>query len=99
MPISYEEELSDRRLAILELKAKGYKQNEVARQLGVSEAAVSKSLSIIRAKGREDLTNHYENLPLRYKLVIENLEQIRREAWQTVAHTQDARSSQCYSIL
>jgi glutamyl/glutaminyl-tRNA synthetase len=92
LPISYEEELSDRRLAILELKAKGLKQVEIAKQLGVSEAAVSKSFSIIRAKAREELTNHYQELPLRYKLVIENLEQIRREAWQTVAHTQDARS-------
>ncbi|MDQ4013543.1 MAG: LuxR C-terminal-related transcriptional regulator [Thermoproteota archaeon] len=58
MPISYEEELSDRRLVILELKAKGYKQIEIAKQLGVSEAAVSKSLSIIRSKARE------ESLPL-----------------------------------
>lgn len=92
MPLSYEEEIEIRREAVLELSSKGWTQQQIAQKLGYSQAQISKDLAVIRSKARDELTNHYLELPIRYRMVLSNLEQIRKEAWQTVANTQDARS-------
>jgi transcriptional regulator with XRE-family HTH domain len=92
MPLSYEEEIELRRDTVLELASKGWTQHQIAQKLGYSQAQISKDLAVIRSKAREQLASHYQELPIRYRIVISNLEQIRKEAWQTVANTQDARS-------
>lgn len=92
MPLSYEDEIEIRREAVLELASKGWTQQQIAQKLGYSQAQISKDLAVIRSRAREQLTNHYQELPMRYRMVLSNLEAIRKEAWQTVAHTQDARS-------
>ena len=92
MPLSYEEEIEIRREAVLELSSKGWTQQQIAQKLGYCQAQISKDLDVIRSKARDELTNHYLELPIRYRMVLSNLEQIRKEAWQTVANTQDARS-------
>jgi hypothetical protein len=57
-------------------------------------------LAVIKARAREQLTNHYQELPIKYRMVLANLEAIRKEAWQTVATTSDARSkSVLYNTL
>jgi transcriptional regulator len=92
MPLSYEDEIEIRREAVLELASKGWMQQQIAQKLDYSQAQISKDLAVIRSRAREQLTNHYQELPMRYRMVLSNLEAIRKEAWQTVAHTQDARS-------
>src|ERR687884_253456 len=92
MPLSYEDEVKIRRETVLELASKGWTQQAIAAKLGYSQAQISKDLAVVRSRAREQLTKHYEELPIKYRMVLANLEAIRREAWQTVANTSDARS-------
>jgi hypothetical protein len=92
MPLSYEEEIEIRRETVLELASKGWTQQAIAAKLGYSQAQIPKDLAVVRSRAREQLTKHYEELPIRYRMILSNLEAIRKEAWQTVANTSDARS-------
>jgi DNA-binding CsgD family transcriptional regulator len=64
MPLSYEEEIEIRREAVLELSSKGLTQQQIAQKLGYSQAQISKDLTALKSRAREQLTNHYLELPI-----------------------------------
>jgi hypothetical protein len=83
-----------------ELAAKGWTQQMIAARTGVSQQQVSRDLAHLREEARTSLSNHYQRLAWHYELVIQNILSVRKEAWQTLANTSDARSkSVLYNTL
>src|SRR5215207_5662439 len=69
-----------RRDRVLSLLAKGYQQQEIARDLGVADSTISVDVQYLRCMSQEDMEHHIqETIPFHYKLVMQGyMDNIRR---------------------
>jgi hypothetical protein len=96
-----------RRNKVLQLTSQGLIQTEIADILHVSEPTVSRDLSYLRQRAKNNIKRYIdETLPEEYDRCLVGLTSILREAWITAAKTEDKReklqalslAKECYSM-
>ena len=82
--ISKEEQIKLRRDAVLELRAQGLTQQEIANKLsafGVSRRTISNDLEYLRKNALNQIRAHHGNIAFEYQQVLSNFHQLRKDAW------------------
>jgi hypothetical protein len=78
-----------RRNKVNELSIKGFSQAEISRMLQISEATISKDITFLKEEAKETIKNHiHDKLPYEYKKCISGLEEIIKESWIILAHSE-----------
>lgn len=74
-----------RRDRILELSSRGYTQQRIADQTGVSQAVVSLDLQFLSCTAHENIKKHIEEtLPLQYRKTMSGINQVLVNCWLVV---------------
>ena len=81
MQITKEQQIADRRQAVLELSAQGHNQQEIANKLVISQKTVSNDLAWLREDAVEFVRKNREQIAFEYRQVISNFYQLRKLAW------------------
>ena len=82
--ISKEEQIKLRRDAVLELRAQGLTQQEIANKLsalGVSRRTIGNDLEYLRKNALDHIRAHQRNIAFEYQQVLSNFYQLRKDAW------------------
>ena len=82
--ISKEEQIRLRRDAVLELRAQGLTQQEIANKLsvfGVSRRTIGNDLEYLRKNALNQIRAHQRNIAFEYQQVLSNFYQLRKDAW------------------
>jgi predicted transcriptional regulator len=79
--ITKEQQIADRRQAVLELSAQGHNQQEIANKLVISQKTVSNDLAWLREDAVEFVRKNREQIAFEYRQVISNFYQLRKLAW------------------
>jgi Trp operon repressor len=96
-----------RRSKVAELDSQGHNQREISRILQVSIGTVNRDLLILRQQAKHNIRRYIdERLPEEYEKCLVGLTAITKEAWNTVANTEDKRekiqalslAKECYSM-
>jgi hypothetical protein len=96
-----------RRDKVQELCSKGYSQREISQTLQVGLATVNRDISYLRNQAKSNIKKYIdERLPEEYEKCLVGLTAITKEAWNTVANTEDKRekiqalslAKECYSM-
>jgi predicted transcriptional regulator len=73
-----------RRSRVLEMSAKGFNQSEIARELNVTEATISRDMKILRTQAKENIRKFIdEQLPDEYNKTLVGITSILKEAFIT----------------
>jgi transcriptional regulator len=81
-----------RRCRVLELSSKGHNQSEIAKVLQVDKSIISRDISFLREKSKENIRKYIEEkLPIEYEKCLVGINAILKEAWNTVEHSSDKR--------
>lgn len=90
----YREDLIElRRAKVVELLSKGLNQSEVAKQLGVDKATISRDVKELKEGARERIKAHVEEtLPFEHEKALAGLGQIIKSAWVLAESTKDERT-------
>jgi predicted transcriptional regulator len=84
-----QQQLEWRRNKINELSVKGFSQADIARMLEIDKSAVSRDIEYLKQQANETIKNHIQNkLPYEYSKCISGLEEIIKESWIIVAHSE-----------
>jgi predicted transcriptional regulator len=79
-----------RRSKVLELWSKGWSQERIANELGVSQSLISLDIQFIQSQGREEMQSFItELLPNSIKKTLVSLNLITLEAWNMVDNSHD----------
>jgi hypothetical protein len=82
-------EITWRRNKVQELSIKGFSQAEISRMLQISEPTISRDIEYLKQIANETIRNHIQNkLPYEYSKCISGLEEIIKESWIVVAHSE-----------
>jgi predicted transcriptional regulator len=96
-----------RRSKVQELASQGYNQSEISRILQISQPTINRDLSYLRQQAKTNIKRYIdERLPEEYEKCLVGLTAITKEAWNTVANTEDRREKiealslvkECYSM-
>ena len=82
--ISKEEQIKLRRDAVLELRAQGLTQQEIANKLsafGVSRRTIGNDLEYLRKNALYHIIARQRNIAFEYQQVLSNFYQLRKDAW------------------
>jgi Trp operon repressor len=102
-----QQQLQWRRDKVKELCSKGYSQREISQTLQVALATVNRDISYLRDQAKFNIKKYFdERLPEEYEKCLIGLTAITKEAWNTVANTEDKRekiqalslAKECYSM-
>jgi transcriptional regulator len=73
------EQLEWRRSKVIEMRARGMSQIEIARELQVSEASISLDMQYLRSQAKESIREYVtEHLPEQYQICLSALDTILR---------------------
>jgi transcriptional regulator len=85
-----QKEIEYRRAKIIELKACGLSQTEIAKQLQVSDASVCLDLQYLREQAKSSIKNYItEILPLQYEVCLHALDSILKHTSDVIQTTDD----------
>jgi hypothetical protein len=96
-----------RRDKVQELCSKGYSQREISQVLQVGLATINRDVAYLRSQAKSNIKRYIdERLPEEYEKCLVGLTAITKEAWNTVANTEDQRekiqalslAKECYSM-
>jgi DNA-binding transcriptional regulator LsrR (DeoR family) len=82
--ISKEEQIRMRRDTVLELRAQGLTQQEIANKLsvfGVSRRTIGNDLEYLRKNAVSIIRAHQQNIAFEYQQILSNFYQLRKDAW------------------
>jgi hypothetical protein len=82
--VSREEQIKLRRNTVLELRAQGLTQQEIANKLsafGVSRRTIGNDLEYLRQNAYSIMQQQQRNIAFEYQQVLSNFHQLRRDAW------------------
>ena len=82
--ISKEEQIRLRRDRVLELRAQGLTQQEIANKLsafGVSRRTIGNDLDYLKKNALPNIRVHQQNIAFEYQQVLSNFYQLRKDAW------------------
>lgn len=82
--ISKEEQIKLRRDRVLELRAQGLTQQEIANKLsafGVSRRTIGNDLEYLKENALPNIRAHQRNIAFEYQQVLSNFYQLRKDAW------------------
>ena len=82
--ISKEEQIRLRRDRVLELRAQGLTQQEIANELsafGVSRRTIGNDLDYLKKNALPNIRAHQQNIAFEYQQVLSNFYQLRKDAW------------------
>jgi hypothetical protein len=78
-----------RRNKVNELSIKGFNQAEIARMLKIPKSTISRDIEYLREIANDTIRNHIQQkLPYEYSKCISGLEEIIKESWIVVAHSE-----------
>src|ERR687884_487483 len=81
-----------RRAKIVEMRAKGMSQTEIARELQVSEASISSDIAYLRSQAKESIKEYVtEHLPEQYQVCLTALDEIIKRAFDILNTSSDNR--------
>ena len=90
--MSTKAELQWRRAKIIEMRAIGLSQIEIARELQVSEASISSDVQYLRKQAKENIKEYVtEHLPEQYQVCLSALDTILKNAFVIMQKTEDNR--------
>jgi DNA-binding transcriptional regulator LsrR (DeoR family) len=90
--LSKQEQVQQRRAAVLELSSQGLTQQEIADRLGpfhISQRTVSRDLEWLREDAVEYVKKNREHIAFDYKQAMSNFYQLRKEAWKHFSSTKN----------
>lgn len=82
--ISKEEQIKLRRDRVLELRAQGLTQQEIANELsafGVTRRTIGNDLDYLKKNALPNIRAHQQNIAFEYQQVLSNFYQLRKDAW------------------
>jgi len=90
--ISRTNEIQMRRIAALELAAKGYSQSEIANRLNYHKSTISNDIRYLKEKSKENFKRYVEQeLPWQHKVAAQGLLFVKRQAISMAENTKDER--------
>jgi predicted transcriptional regulator len=82
-----------RRGKVLELLSRGLNQSQVAKELGVDKATISRDVKELRAGAKERIKTYVEEtLPFEHEKALTALNEIVREAWDIYHGDKDSKT-------
>lgn len=90
-----------RRARIIELLGRGLNQSEIAKQLGVDKATISRDVKSLRIEAKDRIKSHIEEtLPFEHEKALAGLNEIIKEAWRVYDSDKDNRTKlQALSVV
>jgi predicted transcriptional regulator len=86
------EQIEWRRSKVIEMRAKGMSQIEIARELQVSEASISLDIQYLRQQAKESIKEYVtEHLPEQYQVCLSALDTILKHAFDILETSEDNR--------
>ena len=86
------EQLEWSRSKVVEMRAKGMSQIEIARELQVSEASISLDMQYLRSQAKESIKEYVtEHLPEQYHVCLSALDTILKHAFNILETSKDNR--------
>ena len=86
------EQLEWRRSKVVELRARGLSQTEIARELQVSKASISLDMQYLRTQAKESIREYTtEYLPEQYQICLTALDEIIKRAFDILENSHDNR--------
>jgi hypothetical protein len=86
------EQLEWRRSKVVELRARGLSQTEIARELQVSKASISLDIQYPRSQAKESIKEYVtEHLPEQYQVCLTALDAIIKRAFDILENSPDNR--------
>ena len=86
------EQLEWRRSKVVELRARGMSQTEIARELQVSKASISLDMQYLRERAKESIREYTtDHLPEQYQICLTALDEIIRRAFDILETADDNR--------
>jgi hypothetical protein len=86
------EQLEWRRSKVVELRARGLSQTEIARELQVSKASISLDMQYLRSQAKESIKEYVtEHLPEQYQVCLSALDTILKHAYEILQTSPDNR--------
>jgi transcriptional regulator len=90
--LSTKAELQWRRAKIIEMKAIGLSQMDIARELQVSEASISSDVQYLRKQARESIKEYVtQHLPEQYQICLCALDTILKHSYKILQEAHDNR--------
>jgi predicted transcriptional regulator len=87
-----DEQLQWRRSKVVEMRARGMSQIEIAQQLQVSEASISSDIQYLRNQAKESIKEYVtEHLPEQYQICLTALDAIIKRAFEILETSPDNR--------
>ena len=78
-----------RRNKVFELSVKGFSQADISRMLEIHKVTISRDITYLREQSKKNIQEHIsDKLPLEYNKCISGLEEIIKESWIIVAHSE-----------
>ena len=82
-----------RRDRVLELSSQGFSQTDISTVLHVNKSLVSKDITHLRNRARENLQHHiHQTIPEEYQKAMNSLNQVLRMSWSIVGKTEDEKT-------
>ena len=98
--ITKQQQVEQRRHAVLELSAQGLTQQEIANKLMMSQKTVSNDLRFLKKDAVEFVHQNRANVAFEYKQALSNFYQLRKEAWKQFQSTQSENvKTNLYGII
>jgi predicted transcriptional regulator len=86
------EQLQWRRSKVIEMRARGMSQIEIAHELQVSEASISLGMQFLRSQAKESIKEYTtEHLPEQYQVCLIALDSIIKRAFDIIETSDDNR--------
>jgi transcriptional regulator with XRE-family HTH domain len=86
------EQLEWRRSKVVQLRARGLSQTEIARELQVSKASISLDIQYLRSQAKESIKEYVtEHLPEQYQVCLSALDTILKHAYEILETSDDNR--------
>jgi hypothetical protein len=83
------EQLEWRRNKVNELSVKGFGLTDISKMLQIPKTTISRDIEYLRERANETIRNHIQKkLPYEYTKCISGLEEIIKESWIIIAHSE-----------
>jgi transcriptional regulator len=100
VPITKQQQVDQRRHAVLELSAQGLSQQEIANKLVMSQKTISNDLTFLKKDAVAFVHQNRTNIAFEYKVVMSNFYQLRKEAWKQFQSTKSENvKTNLYGII
>jgi transcriptional regulator len=89
-----DEQIEWRRSNVVEMRARGLSQTEIAHELQVSEASISSDIQYLRNQAKESIKEYMtEHLPEQYQVCLTALDSIIKRAFDILETSPDKRKT------